>query len=298
MSLVTLPVYFEDEYVLVREPQCPLAPGALEIVIKREDEPLEESYRKIFGVYQKVKSYWSEASAEGHVLAKGSYYLERRDAATRTILRQLIPFAHGGFYKVLQQMQVTWNLLCPTLAWTRNQPLGNTEGLQTALRKVLPATAAQQPLPRGVDPFCRADRINAQQVVEKEHTRLLWNFKPVSTNDLLIVSKEHKETLDERAFIEGMTLGAKVNAEYAKKGFSVGYLTSADHAFSGQTVPHAHIHVSSASGLSEEVWGIATIIRKILIDSWAEFLCPSLFRLSDKQLEGKIAACKVVLKDV
>lgn len=298
MSLVALPVYFEDEHILVREPKCPLAPGALEIVIKGEEEPLEESYRRIFGVYQRVKNYWSEASAAGCVLAKGSYYLERRDVSTRTVLRQLIPFAHGGFYKVLQQMQVTWNLLCPTLAWIKNQPLGKAEGLQAALRKEITPTAAQQPLPRVLDPFCRMDRINAQQVLERAHTRLLWNFKPVSTNDLLIISKEHKETFDERGFVEGMTLGAKVNAEYAKKGFPVGYLTSADHVFAGQTVPHAHIHVSSASSLSEEVWGIAIIVRKILFDSWAELLCPTFFRLSDKQLEGKITACKAVLKDV
>jgi len=290
------PTYFEDEYVVVRQPEVPLALGALEIVLKKEESP-EDSYRRIYGVYQRLKSYWSEPSPQGNVLAAGSYFLERRDEAAKSCLRQIIPYANGGFRACIQQVIVTWNLLCPKLAWTSHKVLGTAADLQAALRKELTQVRANVAV-AGTDAFCRADRINAQKIHETEHTRLLCNFKPLTKNDNLITSKEHKQIFDETTFVEAMSLGKRVNAEYAKVGYPIGYLTMADHKFAGQTVPHAHIHVSAASGLTEELLGIATVARKILFDSWAAMLYPPLFCLSDKALQVPIAAAKETLKSL
>ncbi|MBS0656048.1 MAG: HIT domain-containing protein [Verrucomicrobia bacterium] len=276
----TAGIYFEDDYIRVQDPQVPLAPGALEIDVKQDDE---QTYERIYDVYRKLQNYWSPS------LAIGRYYLERLDAKTGVILRQIIPFPKVGLGSKLRQIQVTWNLLFPHRAYTEQKTLGAREDLRELLQS--PDLLELPVVTEGKDAFCKPDRIEAQQVQEGTTTHLLYNFKPITENDFLIVSKEHTSDFTKEAFVEAMKTGSKVNRVYAKKGFSIGYITFADHPAAGQTVPHPHVHVTNVKTRADELWGVAKVVRKICFDSWAQYILPSwLFQLSDKQLVPIIAA--------
>ncbi len=287
-----LPIYYQDEFLVVKEPESPLAPGAVEIVVDESKcNAPEITYRKIYSVYQRLKNYWSS-----NALAKGSYYLERRDEKTGATFRQIIPYSRGGLRSTCRQIQVTWNLICPKLAWTKHQVLGDEKSLTAALKSQELQETITQAAQTGKDPFCRPDRIKAQQIMEGKDIRILYNFKPLATHDLLFTAKNHSPVFDEEAFIEAMSLGQKAHKEYTKRGFAIMYLTMADHPFAGQTVPHAHVHATYAKDFREELLGIATVVRKILIDSWLDLTPFSPFRLSDKQLAVIISEEKEILK--
>ncbi len=278
---------FHNKYLTVKEPEIPLAPGAVEIVSNDDVcKTPDILYGKIFRVYHNLRRYWTE-----NTLAQGCFYLERREG-DKTI-RQIIPYAHGGMKGTCRQLQVTWNLMCPSLALTSQQLLGDKQGLEAALKRKV----ALQPLQgkQGNDPFCRADRIAAQQILEKEHVRVLYNYKPLSTHDLLVTAKDHTPTFDEASFIEAMSFGYTAHPKYAAKGFRIMYLTMADHPFAGQTVPHAHVHATFAKDWKEELRGIFTVVRKIFVDSWLDLFPFSPFKLSNKQLSNKIQVEREIL---
>jgi hypothetical protein len=101
----------------------------------------------------------------------------------------------------------------------------------------------------------------------------------------LITAKSHEQLFDTDSFVEAMSVSRKVASRLAEVGNTISYIDMADCKAAGQTVPHAHLHASFAKDVTEEVLGIAKIVRKILIDSWMQFLLPSLFQLSDRQLQ-------------
>lgn len=285
--------YFENDFIRVQTPQVPLAPGAVEIVVKKEGA---DTYEHVYDVYRKLQDYWSTTLVDGKPLAVGRYYIERRDVNDNSCLRQVIPYPTGGFASKVRQLQVAWNLLFPKLALTSSAPLGQVEAIQNHLLGEVP----EEPVAgeAGTDAFCNQARIDAQQIHEFKHVRLQQNFKPLTENDLLITSKQHTSDFTKAAFVEAMKTGSKVNDVYSKEGFAIGYQTFADHPAAGQTIAHAHIHVTNARNFTEEFVGVLKVVRKIVIDSWAEFIAPCLFRLSDKQLEVVIAKRKEDLKSV
>lgn len=286
-------VYLNDDFLCVRDPVVPLASGALEIIIKKYDVSI---YSRIYTVYRQIQDHWTSTRLRGKPLALGQYFIERIDYKANTATCQIIPYPETGFGSVLRQIQVTWNLLFPKFVWTKQSTLGPILPLRLALgANKLPDPADE---PAGRDPFCNTERLNAQEIQEYDSVRLLYNFKPLTKNDFLLVSKKHSSDFTEEAFVEAMTIAHKINELYAKKGFSVGYITFADRPVAGQTVPHAHMHVTNAKGYLQELLGIAKVVRKICIDSWAQFLVPSLFRLSDKQLKPIIAEQRATLQEI
>jgi diadenosine tetraphosphate (Ap4A) HIT family hydrolase len=281
-------VYFEDNDLKVCEPKIPLAPGAIEIVVK--DTASSSVDEKIFAVYQTTKEFWKGSKTK----APGCYYLERHEGPSS--IRQIIPYPHDGFRSYARQLQVTWNLLFPRLAVTHHTSEAHQSGLKEALAKL----HSSKPIPSDSTkcPFCDPKRIAAQLILEQGNLRLLYNYKPLSQHDFLIVTKEHLANFDDKSFAEAIQIGKKSMEEYAKKGFPIWYLTFADDASSGQTVKHAHLHATNATGYQEEVFAIAKVVRKILLDSWMQFIVPSLFKLSDDQLKVKIEEEKKNLQTV
>lgn len=286
-------IYFDNEFITVQDPQVPLAPGAVEIVVKRDDA---KTYERVYDVYRKLQNYWSTTLVDAKPLAVGRYYIERRDVNANTSLRQIIPYPTGGFASVVRQLQVAWNLLFPNRAWTSIQTLGEVEAIQNCLNsEELPD---EPTVGEGTDAFCNEERIKAQQIHEFPHVRLQQNFKPLTENDMLITSKEHTSDFTKVAFVEAMKTGVKINDIYSKEGFAIGYQTFADHPAAGQTIAHAHIHVTNARNFTEELYGVLKVVRKIFIDSWMQFIAPCLFRLSDRQLEVIIAKRQDDLKSI
>ncbi len=277
---------YQNNWVTVRVPEIPLAPGALEIVTTDDSD---KTFSSIYKVYQQLRTYWTSNN-----LAYGCLYIERRDSTQGTVTRQIVPYTHGGVRSLVRKAQVTWNLMCPRFSWTDRRILGDQKALEQVLaQKPEAANATEQPQAR--DPFCNTARIQAQEIQAGTDVRMLYNFKPLSAHDLLITTKAHMQFFDKKSFVEAMRMGLAAHEQYKKHATPIMYLHMADHPYAGQTVPHAHMHASFAQNVREEVFGIAKVIRKIFIDSWLDLLPISPFKLSDRQLVAKIAQEKALL---
>lgn len=289
--------FFEDDYLIVREPQLPLAPGAIEIVLKRDTSRYHsEAYKRVFKVYQNLRHYWTTPAENGKALALGLYYLERHDAQKKTVCRQIIPYTSAGIASKLRQVQVAWNLVFPSRAWTKHQILGNEESIRQAL--IAPTWVDPQRGQPAKCPFCREERKKAQEIVQGKNITVWHNIKELTHGDLLFISLDHEKCFSEKAFVETMCVGRKILAKRAAQGEPIGHLNYADHAAAGQTVPHAHTHGITASNERQELVGVAKVVRRIVVDSWAEKILPCLFRYSDKQLVPKIAKQRNLLQHV
>lgn len=264
--------YYENDALSVVQPEIPLAPGAISIVSKT-DTPC---YASIFRVYQNFKQ-----------LGAACYYLERQDGT-----RQIIPYPHKGIWSYARQLLVTWNLLVPRLAWISKRALGNE--LEAALGRD-PVEGVSMHVSAPSCPFCKHEQIATQQVLEEADVRLLYNFKPVSSKDFLIVAKDHVRDFNEPLFVQMLSLAKRVTDAYQAKGYKISYVSFADAPTSGRTLEHLLVHVSIAKDWKEEVVGIMTVVRKIVLDSWAQFLAPNLFRLSNADLKIKIDEARLVL---
>lgn len=280
-------IYYEDEYLSVREPKIPLATGAVEIVVKDESD-LDIVYKNIFKIFNLLKSHWQEPGVHGVPLAIGRYYLERRDARDDSVMRQIIPYPHGGIWAIPRQVQVAWNLLFPKLALSSATSEVEQVRLKAALAKeyipIVPRVIKKEKCA-----FCSPEREKAQSIFEYENGSFWTNFNPLLALDKISVAKEHIQDFDEATFVQAMSWGTKANREFVKLGYPISYQTFADDPASGQTIPHAHIHETCAQSFSDELWGVAKVVRKIFIDSWAACIVPSLFRLTDDQLKVVIA---------
>jgi hypothetical protein len=280
-------IYYDDQYLSVCEPKTALAKGAVEIIVKDETN-LATLYERIYIIFNKLKNHWNEPGVNGAPLAVGRYYVERRDENTKSVMRQIIPYPNSGIWSIPRQIQVAWNLLFPSLALSWHTPEAEQLRIKAALAK-----SYEPSVPRVVKKekcaFCNPQRIQAQRIFEYATGDCLTNFSPLLKQDKLFVAKKHIQDFDQESFVQGMTWGAKVGQEYAKIGYPISYQTFADDPASGQTIPHAHIHQTSARAFADELWGIAKVVRKIFIDSWAAFIVPSLFRLSDAKLGVIIA---------
>ncbi len=303
-------VYYEDQDIKVCEPKVPLAPGAIEVLVKTQEatDSLEPSSvdEKVFAVYQTAKAFWSQGKSR----PVDCFYLERHEGSQQ--MRQIIPYPDGGLKSTLRQMQVVWNLTLPNLAWTSHPSVSLKEGLKGYLKEYLAAalktpvgpTAPQSFVNQAKCPFCDPKRLQAQQVQEWNSLWLLDNYKPLSEHDFLIVPKadsqgSHVSQLDAKFFAKACTVARAINEEgYCKQGFSRWYITFADGKDAGQTVQHPHIHVTNAKGYSDELLAIAKTVRNILIGSWARFIVPSLFTLSDAALKEKITQERKDLESV
>lgn len=180
----------------------------------------------------------------------------------------------------------------PCLAWVSKKPLG--QDVEKALAKD-PVDTDDSCVSPPTCPFCKPEQIAAQQVLDVGNVRLLYNFKPVSSKDFLIVAKSHVRKFNEPLFVEMLSLAKRVTDAYAAQGYKVSYVTFADSKAAGRTLEHLHVHISIAKDWKEEVMGIVTVVRKIVLDSWAQFLAPSLFRLSNADLKERINEAKGVL---
>lgn len=264
--------YYDNGQLTVVQPEMPLAPGAISIVSKTANP----CYASIFQVYQNFKQ-----------LGAACYYLERQDGT-----RQIIPYPHKGIWSWARQLLVTWNLLVPRLAWVSKTACG--QDVEAALAKE-PVENVPAHVSAASCPFCKPGQIAAQQVLEEGDVRLLYNFKPVTSKDFLIVAKEHVRDFNEPLFVQMLSLAKRVTDAYHAKGYKISYVSFADAPASGRTLEHLLVHVSIAKDWKEEVKGIITVVRKIVLDSWAQFLTLNLFRLSNADLKMKIDEAKRVL---
>lgn len=249
---------YSNAGIELRRPLVPLATGALEIQHAGQDE-------RVYQLLQKLTLYWRTPVLNAAPLARAFLCLERRDAARSLTTRQVIPYPHGGIWGYLRQIQVVWNVNVPNfLRIAHSRLLGNQEALTAALQKDLLINAEVSP--RGADPFCNEAQLAKQQVFEGRYVKVLFNFKPLSPLDFLIVSKEHCETFDkvkQETYAEAMRIGNAI-VEVYKKRYPIAYLNHANGQPAGQTVLHWHLHVTMAAGKVDELMGSLKILGKIL----------------------------------
>lgn len=267
-AVQTAPLY-EDGQLYIRMPKTPLAPGALEILNKQNSQPISgPTHENICGIIQNLGLYWKNTMDFGRPLARAFYYLERRDASNSTVIRQLIPYSSSGVLSYLRQIQVIWNLNVPHfMTIGKNAFLGQQDGLIAALLSEAPSRSTEpQHTSLGTDAFCNPNQLAKQQIFEGRHVRVLYNFKPLSKYDFLIVSKEHKETvetLNREAYSEAMQIGIAICNRYQQQ-HPIAFMTHANGRDAGQTVMHWHVHVSLAAGKVDELWGTFKIFGKML----------------------------------
>lgn len=249
---------YSNNGIELRRPASPLANGALEIQVSQTGQ--EE---RIYQLLQKLSLYWRAPTPAP--LASAFFCLERRDSARSMTMRQVIPYPHGGLWGYLRQVQVVWNANVPRfMSLASSRLLGEQNALQASLQKDLPQNV--ETLPRGSDPFCHDGQLAKQQVFEGRHVRVLFNFKPLSPLDFLIVSKEHCETFDkvkQETFVEAMRIGNALTEHYRAR-YPIAYMNHANGRAAGQTVFHWHLHVTMAAGKIDELMGSLKVIGKML----------------------------------
>lgn len=252
---------YSDGGIELRRPASPLAGGALEIRVLQPGQD-----ERIYRVLQNLARHWTSPQAPNAApLARAFFCLERRDAVHSKIMRQVIPYPSGGLWGYLRQIQAVWNANVPNfMSLASSRLLGQQDSLEAALRENLHVHA--ETAVRGSDPFCNDAQLAKQQVFEGRHVRVLFNFKPLSSLDFLIVSKDHCETFDrvkQEAFVEAMRIGNALS-EYYKERYPISYLNHANGKAAGQTVFHWHLHVTMAAGKVDELWGSLKVIGKML----------------------------------
>lgn len=257
--LVSSPVLFSADGIAVRRPAFPLASGALEIQGSGQEE-------RVYRVLQNLARYWKAPVPDAAPLSRAFFCLERRDAIPSKTIRQVIPYPFGGLWSYLRQVQVVWNASVPSfLNFASTRLLGQQDGLEAALRDQRQVDVASAAL-KGADPFCNDAQVSKQQVFEGRHVRVLFNFRPLTPLDFLIVSKEHCETfleVGQEAFVEAMRIGNAL-VEHYKKRYPIAYLNHANGKPAGQTVGHWHLHVTVAAGKVNELAGCLKVIGKML----------------------------------
>lgn len=262
-------IYYEDAAIRVMQPKVFLAQDAIALECKQEPP----SFAAIYRIYQNFKSYSADAV--------GRYYLERNG------MRQIIPYPKSAI-----RFLVALNLLVtPWFSIGSKKPIGDEDRLKRALAQNLVDAPEVSSQAAGC-PFCNKDQIDKQKIQESENILLLYNFKPISSRDFLIVAKPHIRDFNEPIFVEMMSLAKKICDVYAAKGYKALYVKFADTKAAGRTVDHLHIQVTVGKDWKEEVSAILHVMRKIVFDSWAGLFCPSFFRLSDRQLQQKIVEAK------
>lgn len=254
----------------------PLREGSFEITIpgKRFSDWSKEDHRASCQVLQKI----TEGAKRAGLFDQ---YLVVAKVDSEEFRWEVVPYPKSVtvFDRMARQLAVLWRATFGASPINEEQLRKQVEIYRSCLEESCKPEEEQlepEDCSAGIDPFCKKEVIERQQVLKGERVNVLLSRAPIGYGGeklhFLIVPAQHDEffsSMPEETYAESLLTAEKIVEYFSRHRTNVHsvYVLHKNGIDAGQSVPHWHLHVIILTQSTQDFWGRITMARNILFGS-------------------------------